>query len=117
MKRIIPVAAVAALLAFGAGTARAATVLKIAAGPGVAMKYSAATLKAKAGVVTIVMTNKGILPHDIAIKGKGVNAKGKLVGKGGVSKVTAKLKPGRYLFYCTVPGHMQAGMKGTLIVG
>lgn len=116
MKRMLPVAAVAAVLAFGAGTANAATVLKITAGPGVAMKYSTATLKAKAGVVTIVMTNKGILPHDIGIKGKGVNAKGKIVGKGGISKVTAKLKPGRYLFYCSVPGHMQAGMKGTLVV-
>jgi uncharacterized cupredoxin-like copper-binding protein len=26
------------------------------------------------------------------------------------------LKPGTYEFYCPVPGHEQAGMKGTLTV-
>jgi uncharacterized cupredoxin-like copper-binding protein len=30
--------------------------------------------------------------------------------------VTAKLKKGTYVFYCSVPGHEQAGMKGKLIV-
>ena len=35
---------------------------------------------------------------------------------GGTSKVTADLKPGKYEFYCSVPGHEQAGMKGTLTV-
>jgi plastocyanin len=56
------------------------------------------------------------LKHDVAIKGKGVSKKGKIVGLGGVSTVSATLKPGKYVFYCTVPGHEAAGMKGTLIV-
>ena len=30
--------------------------------------------------------------------------------------LTLKLKPGSYVFYCTVPGHRQAGMEGTLNV-
>jgi uncharacterized cupredoxin-like copper-binding protein len=38
------------------------------------------------------------------------------VGKGGVSKVVMTLKPGKYTFYCTVPGHEKAGMKGILTV-
>ena len=29
---------------------------------------------------------------------------------------TIVLAPGTYTFYCSVPGHEQAGMKGTLIV-
>jgi uncharacterized cupredoxin-like copper-binding protein len=27
-----------------------------------------------------------------------------------------KLKKGRYTFYCPVPGHREAGMKGKLVV-
>lgn len=118
MIRLLAAVSLAAL-ALTAGTAHAAgrgTVLKISTAPGATMKYSTTTLKAKAGVVTIVMKNISILPHDIAIKGHGVHANGKLVSKGGTSTVTAKLKPGRYEFYCTVPGHEQAGMKGTLTV-
>jgi uncharacterized cupredoxin-like copper-binding protein len=33
-----------------------------------------------------------------------------------VSTFTADLKAGTYIFYCQVPGHEQAGMKGTLTV-
>jgi plastocyanin len=113
------VASLLAALALGAVPALGApakTTLKITVPAGMAMKYSTASLQAKAGKVTIVMKNLSILPHDVALKGKGVNAKGKLVAKGGTSTVTATLKPGKYVFYCTVPGHAQAGMKGTLTV-
>jgi uncharacterized cupredoxin-like copper-binding protein len=89
---------------------------RISTASGAAMKYSTTSLKAKAGVVTIVMKNVSILPHDVAIKGHGVHAQGKVVPKGGTSTVTATLKRGSYEFYCTVPGHEAAGMKGTLTV-
>ena len=118
MIRVLAAAAVAALslAALPAQGAAQKTVLKISTAPGAAMKYSTTSLKAKAGVVVIVMKNVSILPHDVAIKGRGVNAKGKVVGKGGTSTVTAKLKAGKYEFYCTVPGHEAAGMKGTLTI-
>lgn len=111
----LPLAALVLAAAPAAASPRG-TVLRISTATGMAMKYTTATLRATAGPVTIVMTNRGMLPHDVAIKGHGVHAKGKLVGKGGVSTVRATLKPGRYEFYCTVPGHEQAGMKGTLVV-
>ena len=118
MIRVLVVTAVAALAltALPAQGAVHKTVLKISTAPGAAMKYSTTSLKAKAGVVTIVKKNNSILPHDIAIKGHGVNAKGKIVAKGGTSTVTAKLKAGKYEFYCSVPGHEAAGMKGTLTI-
>jgi plastocyanin len=80
------------------------------------MRYDKKTLRARPGPVTIVMTNPSVLPHDVAIKGHGVKVKGKIVPKGATSTVSAKLKRGTYVFYCTVPGHEAAGMKGTLTI-
>jgi plastocyanin len=74
------------------------------------------TLTAPAGEVTLVMENPSSLEHDIAIKGNGVDEKGETVGQGGTSEVTANLEAGEYEFYCSVPGHEAAGMKGTLTV-
>jgi len=117
LRRLLLVVVAAAVLAAGAAQAAPrATVLKIKADPSGALKYNVTKLTAKAGTVTIVMANPSLIPHNVAIKGKGVNVKGKIVPKGGVSKATAKLKRGKYTFYCTVPGHEAAGMKGTLTV-
>jgi plastocyanin len=91
------------------------TTLKLSAAK-TSLAYNKKVLTAKPGKVTIVMTNPSFLSHDVAIKGNGVKVKGKVVGKGGTSRVTANLKPGTYTFYCTVPGHEAAGMKGKLIV-
>jgi uncharacterized cupredoxin-like copper-binding protein len=78
-----------------------------------AYKFTSAT--AKAGKVTLLSKNDSPVPHDISIK-DGVDEKGKQVTDGGTSKVTVDLKAGTYTFYCSVPGHEQAGMKGTLKV-
>ena len=77
--------------------------------------FSNATAAAKAGQVTFKMPNKSPAGHNIALKGV-PGAAGKVVTQGKVSTFTATLKPGKYTFYCQVPGHEQAGMKGTLTV-
>ena len=86
----------------------------IAAIDGTAFQYTKAS--GTAGQVTLTMPNKSPLVHDISLKGAGVNQKGKQVPQGGTSTVSAVLKPGTYTFYCSVPGHEQAGMKGTLTI-
>jgi plastocyanin len=80
------------------------------------LKFDKSALSAKAGKVTIDMTNPSTLPHDVAIEGNGVDVKGKTVNQGGTSTVTATLKAGTYTFYCSVDSHRQAGMEGTLTV-
>jgi mono/diheme cytochrome c family protein len=90
--------------------------LQIDADPTGALAFTAKFAIAKTGAVTLVMANKASIQHDISIQGNGVNKQGPRVGKGGTSKVSASLKPGKYTFYCSVPGHEAGGMKGTLTV-
>ena len=89
--------------------------LKLAADKS-ALKFDKTSLTAKAGKVTLEMENPSQLPHAIAIKGNGVDVDGKTIGNGETSTASTDLKPGTYTFYCPVPGHEAAGMKGTLTV-
>jgi plastocyanin len=92
----------------------ASTNLALAADKGGALKFDKSSLSAKAGNVTITLTNPAPVPHAIAIDGQGTP--GATVGSGGKSTITVNLKPGTYTFYCPVDGHRQAGMQGTLTV-
>ncbi len=89
--------------------------LKLAADKS-ALKFDKTSLTAKAGKVTLEMENPSQIPHAVAIKGNGVDVDGKTIGNGETSTASADLKPGTYTFYCPVPGHEAAGMKGTLTV-
>src|SRR4051812_46155935 len=94
----------------------ASTSLKLSADPSGSLKFDKSSLSAKSGNVTIAMDNPSDVPHGVGIKGNGVDKDGPVVNKGGKSTATADLKPGTYEFYCPVPGHEEAGMKGTLTV-
>lgn len=94
----------------------ATTSLKLAANPEGQLSYDAKALSAKAGTVTITMTNMSPVEHDVAIAEGSKTLGATPVFSGGSKTVTVKLKPGKYTFFCTVPGHRQAGMEGTLTV-
>jgi plastocyanin len=94
----------------------ASTSPQLSADPSGSLAFNKKTLSAKAGSVTITMDNPASIPHGVAVQGNGVNKSGQVVNKGGKSTVTVTLKPGKYTFYCPVPGHRQAGMQGTLTV-
>ena len=93
-----------------------AATLRISADKSGKLKFNVKTLRAKHGKVTIRMANPSNLPHAVAVEGKRVDKDGKTVRKGGTSTVTVTLKKGKYTFYCSVDGHRQAGMQGTLTV-
>jgi plastocyanin len=79
--------------------------------------YTESTATATAGHVVIKSMNPQGTGHDISLKGNGVDEHGDVVQDGGVSTIDIPdLKPGTYTFYCSVPGHEAAGMKGTLTV-
>jgi mono/diheme cytochrome c family protein len=80
------------------------------------LEFQVTSAQAKAGKVTLLSKNDSSVPHNISIEGGGVNKEGPTVSGGKTSKLTVSLKPGKYDFYCSVPGHRQAGMQGTLTV-
>jgi uncharacterized cupredoxin-like copper-binding protein len=99
------------------GSAGTAASLDFEADPSGGLAYTAKTATAKAGEVTVNFTNPQPLSHDVAIEdssGKEVAAT-EVIGEGSDSTV-ANLKAGKYTFFCSVPGHREAGMEGTLTV-
>jgi plastocyanin len=89
--------------------------LTIPADPTGALSFVTRKAAGTPGKVTFSMPNKSPIQHNIAIKGA-ISGAGPIVGTGGDSKFTVTLKPGTFEFYCQVPGHEAAGMKGTLVV-
>ena len=64
--------------------------------------------------VNVTLVNEGDLFHDITITalGFGLSASSDTSASGALTPPT----PGRYEFFCSVPGHREAGMAGTLVV-
>jgi plastocyanin len=99
------------------GTAKASNgVLDIPADPSGSLSYKFANAEAPPGPIDIKSENDSSTDHDISIEGNGVDEKGEVVKNGGVSEVKLDLKPGEYTFYCSVEGHREGGMEGTLTV-
>jgi plastocyanin len=93
-----------------------ASALKLAADPSGQLGFDTKQLSAKAGSVTIAFTNAAPLEHNLAVS-QGAKVLGTTpTFAGGAKSLSLKLKPGKYTFYCSVPGHRQAGMEGTLTV-
>jgi plastocyanin len=91
--------------------------LLLSADPSGQLRFDKNTLAAPAGTVRLTMKNPAPVPHNISIEGPGgLDKEGPTVEKGGASEVEAPLKAGTYTYYCSVPGHRQAGMEGTLTV-
>jgi plastocyanin len=99
------------------GGGSSSSTLEFEADPNGELAYTSTSETAKAGNVTVEFKNPQALTHDVAIEdssGKEVGAT-ELIADG--SDTTAvDLKPGTYTYFCTVPGHREAGMEGTLTV-
>jgi mono/diheme cytochrome c family protein len=99
------------------GTAEAENgVLEIPAAESGALYYVFADATAPAGQLRIESPNDSSVDHDISLEGNGVDERGPVVKNGGVSDIEVDLDAGEYTFYCSVPGHREGGMEGTLTV-
>jgi uncharacterized cupredoxin-like copper-binding protein len=68
-----------------------------------------------AGIAKIELTAKNGV-HDLVFDGAYPGFSLEADGGGGAQSMKIDLKPGKYTFYCSVPGHRAAGMEGTLTV-
>ena len=123
MRPAAPGAAIALLLAVGVvagcgggdgassyrqpkGPARAT--LRVQAGN---FYFKPGTVSGPAGVDRIELVGRGG-SHTLAIDGVS-GFEMQVDGDGTTSSAKVRLKAGNYTFYCTIPGHRDAGMEGT----
>jgi len=92
--------------------AHAAATLTISAAANGDTRFSRTKLSASAGRVVLRLKNPSDTDHAIAIGSR----KGHEVGRGGVSRISLRLKPGKYTYYCPVDSHRAAGMRGRLTI-
>lgn len=91
--------------------------VKFEADPSGALAYTQTDVTAKPGEATIDFDNPSSVGHDVEIQDQNGNEVAKTdVITDSTTSTTADLKPGTYTFFCTVPGHREAGMEGTLTV-
>jgi plastocyanin len=101
----------------GSSAGGGSSTLKFETDPNGELAYTTTHMEAKAGKVTIDLKNPQALDHNVALE----NSKGEEIARtelvaDGSETTTADLKPGTYHYFCTVPGHREAGMEGTLTV-
>ncbi|MCS7236373.1 MAG: cupredoxin domain-containing protein [Armatimonadota bacterium] len=78
--------------------------------------YTPNKLTVKAGLpVQLVLENKGVIEHDFVVDALKVKTGAIQPGKSGTVTFTPRAK-GSFPFYCSIPGHKEAGMTGTLVV-
>jgi plastocyanin len=90
--------------------------LQLAADPTGQLRYDKKALKGSAGKVTIDFTNDSDVGHDVTVARGATKLGGTKIITKSKASTTVDLKPGRYVFYCSVPGHREGGMQGTLTI-
>jgi plastocyanin len=99
------------------GSATSKANINVEADPSGNLAFTTGDITAKAGTDTVNFTNPSPVPHDVRIEDEdGQEIGGTETLSEGSESATFNLKPGTYTYFCSVPGHRQAGMEGTLTV-
>jgi plastocyanin len=76
-------------------------------------RFSATTLTADHGTVTVDFTNNDLFWHTFTVPALGVDIRTPVKGH---TQLSFNAAPGSYEFFCAIPGHKQIGMRGTLVI-
>ena len=81
------------------------------------ISYDQQSVQAPAGSITVSYDNQADIPHDVTVEDQSGQELGATdVITASTAETTVDLQPGTYTFYCSVPGHREQGMEGTLTV-
>lgn len=102
----------------GGGAAAQATALDVTSPEDGSTSFEPDALEAAAGPVAIAYSNPSPTPHNIAVEAEDGSVLGETptFTAGEETLELQEVAPGRYVFFCTVPGHREAGMEGDLDV-
>jgi plastocyanin len=101
----------------GGGGGGAGGTVSFEADPDGALAYTTDSASVAAGEVTIEFDNPSGTGHDVVVEDADGNelARTDVITDSSTS-TTAELESGEYTFFCSVAGHRDAGMEGTLTV-
>ena len=112
---VLAVLAAFAVPAISFASSNSISVVHISA-PASGLRYDQKGVHARAGKIRIIFLNRSTLKHNVNVE-NGEHELGRTTTIGrGTTTVVVTLRAGKYNFYCSVPGHEDAGMRGTLIV-
>jgi len=116
VRNVTAVVLVLAAIAAPAALARPSTsVVRVTAAKN-GLRYLNRSVHAGAGRIKLVFVNPSMLRHNVRLEQGEKEFGGTKTIAHGSTTTFVTLKPGTYHFYCSVPGHEDAGMSGTLTV-
>jgi plastocyanin len=101
----------------GSGESAGGSTIDFEANPEGHLMFTTMSATGKAGDDTIDFKNPSSTPHNVAIEdsaGKKI-AETKTIAESETS-TKVELEPGTYTFFCSIPGHREGGMEGTLTI-
>jgi plastocyanin len=90
--------------------------IRVSADPGGDLAFQQKSLTGEPGRNRIDFNNPASIPHDVKVERDGEEIGGTEVVTNDTAEATVTLEAGEYTFFCSVPGHRQAGMEGPLRV-
>ena len=92
--------------------------LDVAAVPDGSFEFEQDSLDADAGTLTVSFDNPAPIAHDFCVEDEGGEELGctELIADGDTDVAEFEVEAGEYTYFCSVAGHREGGMEGTLSV-